>query len=90
MSIFAHCDAVRRIERCSSFSPGNFNGLPICFLRCSIWKLSVIQKSLQTPLFCDSIVSMKSTKTLRLRIKDKHAKVLAAMARDVNTTRNLQ
>ena len=33
---------------------------------------------------------MKSTKTLRLRIKDKHAKVLAAMAREVNTTRNLQ
>ena len=27
---------------------------------------------------------MKSTKTLRLRIKDKHAKVLAAMAREVN------
>lgn len=44
----------------------------------------MIQKSLQTPLFCASIVSMKSTKTLRLRIKDKHAKVLAAMAREVN------
>ena len=39
-------------------------------------------------MFCDSIVSMKSTKTLRLRIKDKHAKVLAAMAREVNMVWN--
>ena len=31
---------------------------------------------------------MKSTKTLRLRIKDKHAKVLAAMAREVNQVWN--
>ena len=45
-STFAHCDAVRRIERCSSFSPGNFNGLPICFLGCSIHGLSVMQKEL--------------------------------------------
>ena len=31
---------------------------------------------------------MKTTKTLRLRIKDKHAKVLAAMAREVNQVWN--
>lgn len=31
---------------------------------------------------------MKSTKTLKLRIKDKHAKVLAAMAREVNQVWN--
>ena len=48
----------------------------------------MIQESLQTPLFCDSIVPMKVTKTLKLRIKDKHAKVLAAMAREVNQVWN--
>ena len=34
------------------------------------------------------IHSMDCTKTLRLRIKDKHAKVLAAMAREVNQVWN--
>ena len=53
-----------------------------------MWRLSVIQESLQTSLFCDSIVPMKATKTLKLRIKDKHAKVLAAMAREVNQVWN--
>ena len=31
---------------------------------------------------------MESTKTLKLRIKDKHARVLSAMAREVNTVWN--
>lgn len=48
----------------------------------------MIQKNLQTPLFCDSIVSMKAIKTLKLRIKDKHAKVLCQMAREVNQVWN--
>ena len=48
----------------------------------------MIQKNLQTPLFCDSIVPMKATKTLKLRIKDKHAKVLCQMAREVNQVWN--
>lgn len=48
----------------------------------------MIQKSLQTPSFCDPIVSMKATKTLQLRIKDKHAKVLRQMAREVNQVWN--
>ena len=34
------------------------------------------------------IHAMDCTKTLRLRIKDKHAKVLAAMAREVNQVWN--
>ena len=76
------------MDRCSSFSPGNFNGLPTCFLEGSIWQLSVIQKSLQSSLFCDSIASVKTTKTLKLRIKDKHAKVLCQMAREVNQVWN--
>ena len=48
----------------------------------------MIQKNLQTPLFCDPIVSMKATKTLKLRIKDKHAKVLCQMACEVNQVWN--
>ena len=52
--------------------------------------LSVIQKSLHRSVFCDSIVIVKTLKTLKLRIKDKHARVLGQMAREVNTTRNLQ
>ena len=31
---------------------------------------------------------MESTKTLKLRIKDKHARVLSAMAREVNQVWN--
>ena len=43
---------------------------------------------MQILLFCDLIVPMKATKTLQLRIKDKHAKVLVAMAREVNQAWN--
>ena len=60
-STFAHCAAVRRIDRCSSFSPGNFKGLPICFFGGSIRQLSVMQKGWRNILFCDSIVAMNPT-----------------------------
>ena len=53
-----------------------------------MWQLSVIQKNLQRPLFCDSITPVKTIKTLKLRIKDKHAPALAAMAREVNQVWN--
>ena len=51
-------------------------------------QLSVMQNNLQSPLFCDSIVSVKTLKTLKLRIKDKHASVLRQMAREVNQVFN--
>ena len=38
----------------------------------------------------DTVIPVKTLKTLKLRIKDKHASVLFQMAREVNTTRNLQ
>lgn len=39
--------------------------------------------------FEDHILSpMETVKTLKLRIKDKHAKAMLAMARDVNTVWN--
>lgn len=53
-----------------------------------MWQLSVMQNNLQSPLFCDSIVSVKTLKTLKLRIKDKHASVLRQMAREVNQVFN--
>jgi len=87
-STFAHCAAVSRMERCSSFSLAGFWGLPRGFFRGSIRPLSVIQKSLQTTNYCDSITAVKTIKTLKLRIKDKHASALAAMAREVNLVWN--
>ena len=51
----------------------------------------MIQKSLQTPPFCDSIVPMKATKTLKLRIKDKHAKVREVkFCKKCNTEKSLE
>lgn len=37
---------------------------------------------------CVTIIRMETVKTLQLRIKDKHAKAMLAMARDVNTVWN--
>ena len=53
-------------------------------------RLSVIQYTTQESTLCDTVKPMKTLKTLKLRIKDKHANVLRQMAREVNTTRNLQ
>lgn len=47
-----------------------------------------MQNNLKIPLFCDSIISVKTLKTFKLRIKDKHSKVLVAMAREVNQVFN--
>ena len=90
MRTFSHCAAVRRIERCSSFSSAGFGGLPIGFFVGSMPRLSVIQYTTQESTLCDTVKPMKTLKTLKLRIKDKHANVLRQMAREVNTTRNLQ
>jgi len=43
---------------------------------------------LTSPRLKRMIRNMEHVKTLKLRIKDKHAKVLRAMARDVNTVWN--
>lgn len=47
-SIFAHCAAVRRIERCSSFWSGGTGGRPIGFFGCSMREVYVMQKVLAT------------------------------------------
>lgn len=46
------------------------------------------QKHLKFMFLCGTINSMKTIKTLKLRIKDKHAPVLTAMAREVNQVWN--
>ncbi|ABM39385.1 transposase, IS605 OrfB family [Polaromonas naphthalenivorans CJ2] len=58
------------------------------FFKVSIPSLSVIQKHLQEICLCESITPVKTIKTLKLRIKDKHASALAAMAREVNQVWN--
>jgi putative transposase len=50
--------------------------------------LSGLCRTTRPTAFCDSIKPVKTIKTLRLRIKDKHAPVLAAMAREVNQVWN--
>ena len=39
-------------------------------------------------VFCGTVITVKTLKTLKLRIKDKHSKVLVAMAREVNQVFN--
>lgn len=45
-STFAHCAAVSRIERCSSFASGGVGGRPIGFFGCSMAIVYVMQKVL--------------------------------------------
>ena len=89
-STFAHCERVKRNVRCTSSLSGGTGGRP-GFLGSSMLQLSVPQETLASAaLLCHNNSVPQITKTLRLRIKDKHANVLCRMARDVNTTRNLQ
>lgn len=88
MSIFAHCERVKRNVRCTSSLSGGTGGRP-GFLGSSMLQLSVPQETLASAaLLCHNNSVPQITKTLRLRIKDKHAKVLAAMAREVNQVFN--
>ena len=87
-STLAHCPAVSRIERCASISAAGFGGLPSGFLEVFIFPLSVVLKCFTTMIFCDTITPVKTPKNLKLRIKDKHARVLGQMAREVNQVFN--
>ena len=39
-------------------------------------------------VFCGTVITVKTLKTLKLRIKDRHCKVLAEMAREDNQVCN--
>ena len=86
MSIFAHCERVKRNVRCTSSLSGGTGGRP-GFLGSSMMQLSVPQETLASAaLLCHNNSVPQITKTLRLRIKDKHANVLCRMARGFCTT----
>ena len=90
MRTFSHCARVRRSVPCTNSLSGATGGRPV-FFRSSMHELSVAREQLASVAFsCHNNSVPQITKTLRLRIKDKHANVLCRMARDVNTTRNLQ
>ena len=90
MRTFSHCARVSRSVPCTSSLSGGTGGRP-GFLGSSMLQLSVPQETLASAsLLCHNNSVPQITNTLRLRIKDKHANVLCRMARDVNTTRNLQ
>ena len=76
------------MERCSSISAAGFGGLPSGFLKVFIPPLSVALKCFTTMIFRGTVTPVKTLKTLKLRIKDKHSKVLVAMAREVNQVWN--
>ena len=89
-STFAHCERVKRNVRCTSSLSGGTGGRP-GFLGSSMLQLSVAREQLASVAFsCHNNAMQTVVKTLKIRVKDKHASVLCRMARDVNTTRNLQ
>ena len=72
MSIFAHCERVKRNVRCTSSLPGGTGGRP-GFLGSAMLQLSVPQEMLASAaLLCHNNRVPQITKTLKLRIKDKH------------------
>ena len=90
MRTFSHCARVRRSVPCTNSLSGATGGRPT-FFRSFMPGLSTPQKPVASASLLRHNNSVPQiTNTLRLRIKDKHANVLCRMARDVNTTRNLQ
>ena len=90
MRTFSHCARVRRSVPCTNSLSAATGGRPT-FFRSFMPGLSTPQKPVASDFFvCHNNSVPQITNTLRLRIKDKHANVLCRMARDVNTTRNLQ
>lgn len=90
MRTFSHCARVSRSVPCTNSLSGATCGRPT-FFRSFMPGLSTPQKPVASASLLRHNNSVPQiTNTLRLRIKDKHANVLCRMARDVNTTRNLQ
>ena len=88
MRTFSHCARVRRSVPCTNFLSGATGGRPV-FLRSSMPELSVTQEGVASvALLCHNNAMQTVVKTLKLRIKDKHAGALRRMARDVNMVWN--
>lgn len=88
MRTFSHCARVSRSVPCTNSLSGATGGRPV-FLRSSMPELSVAQERLATGYFaCHNNAMQTAVKTLKVRVKDKHASVLRRMARDVNQVFN--
>ena len=88
MRTFSHCERVSRSVPCTSSLSGAARGRPV-FLRSSMPRLSVAQDQVATEMFsCHNNTMQTAVKTLKIRVKDKHASVLRRMARDVNMVWN--
>lgn len=88
MRTFSHCERVSRSVPCTSSLSGAARGRPV-FLRSFMPILSVPQERIaNTALLCHNNTMQTAVKTLKIRVKDKHASVLRRMARDVNQVFN--
>lgn len=88
MRTFSHCARVSRSVPCTNSLSGATGGRPV-FLCSFMSGLSVTQERLASAVFaCHNNTMQTVVKTLKIRIKDKHASVLRRMARDVNMVWN--
>lgn len=88
MRTFSHCARVRRNVPCTNSLSGATGGRPV-FLRSFMPVLSVPQERVaNAALLCHNNTMQTVVKTLKIRVKDKHASVLRRMARDVNQVFN--
>lgn len=84
MRTFSHCERVSRSVPCTSSLSGAARGRPV-FLHSSMPGLSVAREQLASVAFSRHNNTMQAVvKTLKIRVKDKHASVLRRIARDVN------
>ena len=85
MRTFSHCARVRRSVPCTNSLSGATGGRPV-FFRSSMHELSVAREQLASvALSCHNNAMQTAVKTLKIRVKDKHASVLRRMARDVRS-----
>ena len=88
MRTFSHCARVSRSVPCTNSLSGATGGRPV-FLRSSMPGLSVPRELIaNVALLCHNNAMQTVVKTLKIRVKDKHAGVLRRMARDVNQVFN--
>jgi putative transposase len=88
MRTFSHCERVSRSVPCTNSLSGATGGRPV-FFRSFMPELSVSREQLASVVFlCHNNAMNTAVKTLKIRVKDKHASVLRRMARDVNQVFN--
>ena len=88
MRTFSHCARVSRNVPCTNSLSAPTGGRPT-FFRSFMSGLSAPQKQVASTLFaCHNNTMQTVVKTLKIRVKDKHASVLRRMARDVNQVFN--